>query len=431
MPGRWRDVRAPEPRRAGRPASCALPLDEASAKVRSGGPPTTTRTLRAPRLGRRDPARLRSQPACRRSPARSRDRRAGLRRGLAAAAAPRLLVAPSRGAPGQQLGPSPTSACCSTGGSKPCAASSPTGRLRRRTSLVRDLAEEARLASVEVQPRPPVESGARGEVVLDLTALGGYEEIDRFFQQVALSPRLVDVESLTLTATSETDPARRPSLRFPYGRPRAPLPPPPSRRSGRPTGVPRPTLDAFLRDQSLAFAKSDAIAARRRARRSPRLFLSEIAAVVRERPVVLAYASLGEDFTVRGLTRRRGPGARLREPARARLPPRLGVPHGEAGRLLPLRGPRQEPGRGAGRRAAGAGRTTRSTRTSCPAGWTATRAGALVIKGRAPTPRTPARARSPCACGTWTSPTSSRRSPCSAAAASSSRRRARGGSASR
>ena len=41
--------------------------------------------------------------------------------------------------------------------------------------VVRDLAEAARLARVEIQPRPPVESGARGEVVLDLTALGGYE----------------------------------------------------------------------------------------------------------------------------------------------------------------------------------------------------------------------------------------------------------------
>ncbi len=71
--------------------------------------------------------------------------------------------------------------------------------------------------------------------------------------------------------------------------------------------MPRPTLDAFLRDQSLAFAKSDVIAARRRARRSPRLFLSELAAVVRERPVVLGYASLAEEFTMRGLAVGEGP----------------------------------------------------------------------------------------------------------------------------
>ena len=173
--------------------------------------------------------------------------------------------------------------------------------------LVRDLAEAARLARVEIQPRPPVESGARGEVVLDLTALGGYEEIDRFFQKVAVSHRLVDVESLTLTATSENVIQLAAVLRFPYWPARAPLPPPPESSKGRPAGVPRPTLDAFLRDQSLAFAKSDAIAARRRARRSPRLFLSELAAVVRERPVVLGYASLAEEFTVRGLAVGEGP----------------------------------------------------------------------------------------------------------------------------
>ncbi len=173
--------------------------------------------------------------------------------------------------------------------------------------LVRELAEAARLARVEIQPRAPVESGARGEVVHDLTALGGYEEIDRFFQKVSVSHRLADVESLTLTATSENVIQLAAVLRFPYWPARAPLPPPPESSRGRPAGVPRPTLDAFLRDQSLAFAKSDVIAARRRARRSPRLFLSELATVVRERPVVLGYASLGEEFTVRGLAVGEGP----------------------------------------------------------------------------------------------------------------------------
>jgi hypothetical protein len=173
--------------------------------------------------------------------------------------------------------------------------------------LVRDLAGAARLARVEIQPRPPVESGPRGEVVLDLTALGGYEEVSRFFERVAASPRLVDVESLTLTATSEGVVQLAAAIRFPYWPTRAPLPPPPESPRGRPTGVPRPTLDAFLRDQALAFAKSDVVAARRRTRRSPRLFLSEIAATTRERPVVLGYAALGEEFTLRGLVVGEGP----------------------------------------------------------------------------------------------------------------------------
>jgi hypothetical protein len=173
--------------------------------------------------------------------------------------------------------------------------------------VVRDLAEAARLARVEIQPRPPAESGTRGEVVLDVSALGGYEETFRFFDKVAVSHRLVDVESLTLTATTENVIQVAAVLRFPYWPARAPLPPPPESPRGRPAGVPRPTLEAFLRDQSLAFAKSDAIAARRRARRNPRVFLSELAAVVRERPVVLGYASLGEEFTVRGLAVGEGP----------------------------------------------------------------------------------------------------------------------------
>ena len=171
----------------------------------------------------------------------------------------------------------------------------------------RDMAASARLARVEAQPRPPVESGNQGEVVLDLTAVGGYDEIFRFFERIALSHRLVDVESLSLTATSEDVTRLAAVLRFPYWPPRAPLPPPPESPRGRPAGVPRPTLDAFVRDQSLAFAKSDAIAARRRARRNPRLFLSEIAAVARERPVAVGYASLGEEFVLRGLVVGEGP----------------------------------------------------------------------------------------------------------------------------
>jgi hypothetical protein len=172
--------------------------------------------------------------------------------------------------------------------------------------LVRDAAEAARLARVEIEPRPPVESGTRGEVVLDVTALGVYAQIDRLFRALSVSHRLVDVESLTLTATGEDQIQLACVLRFPYWPQRAPLPPPPESRA-RPTGVPRPAADAYLRDQSLAFAKSDVIDERRRARRSPRLFLSELSAIVRERPVVVGYAALAEDFTIRGIGLGEGP----------------------------------------------------------------------------------------------------------------------------
>ena len=172
--------------------------------------------------------------------------------------------------------------------------------------LVRDVAEAVRLARVEIEPRAPVESGTRGELVLDVKALGGYWQIDRFFQRLLVSHRLVDVESVTLTATGEDQVQLASALRFPFWPVRAPLPPPPESRA-RPSGVPRPAADAFLRDQSLALAKSDAIAVWRRARRNPRLFLSELSAVVRERPVVLGFASLAEEFTIRGLALGEGP----------------------------------------------------------------------------------------------------------------------------
>jgi len=172
--------------------------------------------------------------------------------------------------------------------------------------LVRDVAEAVRLARVEIEPRAPVESGTRGELLLDVKALGGYGQIDRFFQRLAVSHRLVDVESVTLTATGEDQVQLASALRLPFWPARAPLPPPPESRA-RPSGVPRPAADAFMRDQSLALAKSDAIAVWRRARRNPRLFLSELSAVVRERPVVLGFAALAEEFTVRGLALGEGP----------------------------------------------------------------------------------------------------------------------------
>ena len=168
------------------------------------------------------------------------------------------------------------------------------------TTHLRGLAEGARLGRVEIEARPPTQSGTRGEAAYDLTALGGYEEIDRLFRRTALSHRLIDVERLTLTSAAERVIKLSATLRFPFWPPSAPLPPPPE-SARRISGVPRPTLEAYLRDQSLALAKSDAIATWRRARRNPRLFLSELAAVVQDRAVVIGYASVDDGFTVRGL----------------------------------------------------------------------------------------------------------------------------------
>ncbi len=169
-------------------------------------------------------------------------------------------------------------------------------------AIVREMAESARLLSVESLARPPVETTSRGDVPVDVSGVGRYADIDRFFRQVALSHRLIDVESLSLTAAPGDTVRFAAVLKFPYRPARAPLPQPPDGTRARATGLPRPQADAFVADQALALAKSDTIAALRRARRNPRVFLSELSAIVRDRPVILTSAALGDEFLVRGLT---------------------------------------------------------------------------------------------------------------------------------
>jgi type IV pilus assembly PilO-like protein len=168
-------------------------------------------------------------------------------------------------------------------------------------ALVTELAHGARLMGLEVLPRAPVENGARGDVPIEVSAVGGYDEIDRFFRLVALSPRLVDVEHLTLAAVPDGPIRLKALLRVPFRPAAAPLPTPPDGFRPRDPTVARPQAEAYARDQMLAAQKSDTIAALRRARRNPRLFLSEMAAAVRDRPVILTNASLGEEFSVRGV----------------------------------------------------------------------------------------------------------------------------------
>jgi hypothetical protein len=176
-------------------------------------------------------------------------------------------------------------------------------------ALARELAEGVRLASVETAARPPVESGGVGHAILELSALGRYADVDRFFRQIALSPRLIDVESLSLSASPGDLVKLTTLLRFPYRPPRAPLPPPP--QGVRAPAVARPQAEAFLRDESLALAKSEAIAGLRRTRRNPRLFLAELVAISRERPMTVTQASLGEEFQIRGLVLGEGPAREL------------------------------------------------------------------------------------------------------------------------
>lgn len=168
-------------------------------------------------------------------------------------------------------------------------------------ALVRELAERAGLTRVETQARAPVESGATGTVVVELRATGRFHEVDRFFRQLALAPRLPDVESLTL-ATAPGTLQLTSLVRLPFRPLAAPLTLLPEGARAAVAGVPRPQADAFLRDQALLLDKAQALAAWRRARRNPRLFLSELAAVARERPAALLHAQLADEFVVRGLT---------------------------------------------------------------------------------------------------------------------------------
>ena len=162
------------------------------------------------------------------------------------------------------------------------------------------MADGSKLAEVLVQTRAPLETGPRGLVPIELSALGRFEDVDRFFRQLALSPRLIDVESLLM---AHADRVRITTvLNLPYRPARAPLPPPPEGARALAQQTPRPQVEAFLKDQSLAVAKSETIAELRRTKRNPRLFLSELAGVVRDRPVVFTRASLGDEFLVSGLT---------------------------------------------------------------------------------------------------------------------------------
>jgi hypothetical protein len=173
-------------------------------------------------------------------------------------------------------------------------------------ALLGDFARAAG-AGFDIRPRAPLETGVDGEVPVDVAGQARFAEIDRFFRQIALSARLIDVESLTLAA-APGDMVRLTALvHFPYRPARAPLPAPPEGLRTRLSEVSRPVADAYLRDQALALSKSEIAARLRRTRRNPRLFLAELASVVRDRPVVLKEATAGNEFTIRGITVGEGP----------------------------------------------------------------------------------------------------------------------------
>jgi hypothetical protein len=173
-------------------------------------------------------------------------------------------------------------------------------------ALLNDFARAAG-AGLDIRARAPLEAGGEGNVPVDVAGNARFAEIDRFFRQIALSARLIDVESLTLAAAPGDMVRLTALLQFPYRPARTPLPAPPEGLRTRLSDVARPVADAFLRDQALALSKSETAARLRRTRRNPRLFLAELASIVRDRPVVLKEAVLGDEFVVRGIAVGEGP----------------------------------------------------------------------------------------------------------------------------
>jgi hypothetical protein len=175
------------------------------------------------------------------------------------------------------------------------------------TTHVNGLADAALLRRGTVTARPQVEGGP-SEVVLDVVAFGRFTSIETFVRQLAESARLIDVENLALSATPEDTIRMTASLRLPYWPAGARLPAPPEGTAERAKGMPRNVADTFVRDQAVLLAKTEAIASLRRSRRSPRLFLAELAAIVQDRPVVLTEVSWGNElFVVRGYSMGEGP----------------------------------------------------------------------------------------------------------------------------
>jgi hypothetical protein len=174
--------------------------------------------------------------------------------------------------------------------------------------FVRGLAGAAHLQGVTATARTPVEAPGRGELNVDLVAFGRFTNIETFFRQVSVAPRVVDVVSVALAQTPEETLRMTVVLRLPFWPAQSRLPAPPEGTQERLHGIPKPVADQFSRDQSLLLAKTDALAELRRTRRSPRLFLSELASVVFDRPVVLTELSWGDElFVVRGLVMGDGP----------------------------------------------------------------------------------------------------------------------------
>jgi len=171
---------------------------------------------------------------------------------------------------------------------------------------VEQIGVECGIPGLRVAARPGGPDPSQ-HVVLDVEGEATYADVDRLFSKLALFHRPVDVAELTIDPGAADLVGMKSVLRVPFFPEHPSLPSPPTGTSELVRGAPVAQAERFRRDEALALAKSDRIAQLRRARRSPRLFLAETAAVVRDRPVILTHAHWEEEFVIRGLAVGEGP----------------------------------------------------------------------------------------------------------------------------
>lgn len=172
-------------------------------------------------------------------------------------------------------------------------------------ATLQTLANETGLREVVIGPPTITESGSLGQSRRTLNATSTFPDADRFFRAVQGSPRLIDVESLTLRA-AEFGVHIEARLRF-YHRsaqaaPSAALDP--AYRRDRTRGATREEGLRFARDEQLVLEKSIALDELRRKQASPRMFLAETGSALRDAAAALTFGSLeGETgrFALRGV----------------------------------------------------------------------------------------------------------------------------------
>jgi hypothetical protein len=176
---------------------------------------------------------------------------------------------------------------------------------REDAELLRSLANEAGLRNVEIGPPTITETASLGLSRRVLTATATYPDIDRFFRALQGSPRLVDVEGVTLrSADFGARVEARLRLHHRAARAASSVSLDPARARNRTRGATKDEAARFARDEQTALDKTIAVDDLRRGQTSPRMFLAETGAAFRDAAAALTFGSLDGDtgrFNLRGV----------------------------------------------------------------------------------------------------------------------------------